>query len=101
MEILLKRNYLVFPCTQESKEWVTVELESGEREHVPWLGFCADDARIEGAMHCYLCSNGWRQSFNDSWNCLETGEFIAGLMTDKGVFAIYGENKPMTCFRSS
>ena len=97
MELLLRRNYLVLTCSHDTKEWVAVELESGEKEHVRWLGFASHEGQISDTKRCYILCNGWRHSFDESWNYLEQGEFIAGIITGQGVYAVYEHREPVLC----
>ena len=100
MYLLLRRNYLVLTCSQSTlDEWVAIDLESGEKEHVRWLGYCARDSIIYGAKPCYIYCNGWRLSFEDSWSYLSMGELIAGRLTKAGVYALWDLGQPIICHK--
>lgn len=82
--------------THESNEWVAVQRDLGEVEHLRWMGFCTEYDVIDGEP-CYILCNGWRMSYMDNWNYLNKEEFAAGVVTRDGVYCIRGERKPITC----
>lgn len=92
MQLLLRRNYLVFEVEHSSDEHVLVETLAGEKFHERWRGFgISKPAQRPLLISC----NGWRASQSHNWTYLDNGEYIAGSQTPNGIIAMMAGNKPL------
>lgn len=92
MQLLLRRNYLVFEVEHETNEHVLVETLAGEKFHERWRGFGNSNPSQRPLL---IPCNGWRTSQNDNWTYLDHGEYIAGNQTPHGIIAMLVGNRPL------